>query len=65
MKAEVNEQDVVKHWGIWVFGAEAWLVDDSGIIFAVTCPRVANAQHEMLISGLGFASDSVEVREIV
>lgn len=71
MKAEVNEEDVVKHWGLYNRETEQWLTDDSGMIFAVTCPRVANVQLDIVVNELKSFRDSddvveteLEVREI-
>lgn len=65
MKAEVKENEVVKHWGIWVLESQTWLTDDSGIIFAVTCPRVANAQYYLMTTdGYAWPKDALDVREI-
>lgn len=73
MKAEVKEQDVVKHWGIWMVEQNNWWADNSGSIYSVTCPRVANVQYEYIINQYfpktqykktQYNEDNLEVKEI-
>lgn len=68
MIAEVNENDIVKHWGIWVKAKEefdaGWLVLEDGLVYATTCPRVANVQHDAVIKLSEYTDEDLEVREI-
>ena len=73
MKTEVNENDVIKHWGIYNNLEDVWLTDESGLIFAVTCPRVANAQYDIIIQSTENSPDydqeqlktDLQVKEII
>lgn len=64
MKATVDEKDIVKHWGIWNVVDEYWMSDMSGAIFHFTCPRVANAQHQVLLDEFDWTEQDIEVKEI-
>lgn len=70
--AEYTEADIVKHWGLRlkeqtgeVSGTYGeWLVDSNAIIFSTTCPRVAEAQLEIVQKGNPELAERVEVAEI-
>ena len=63
MKAEVREEDVVKHWGLYNTVTDEWLTSEEGLIFAATCPRVANAQLDIVVKELNKFNDSNDVEE--
>jgi hypothetical protein len=64
MKVEVNKKDIVKHFGIWVKSANEWLCSHQYMLMAFTCPRVANAQHDIVLKSGEFKEEDLEVREI-
>lgn len=68
MKAVVKQEDVVKHWGVYISdptGEEGgWLMDDHAFIFSTTCPRVANVQHDMVLRFSDLEDKNLEVKEI-
>lgn len=37
------------YYGIWFEKEQTWLTDDSGIVFAVMCPTVAEIQYNLVL----------------
>lgn len=70
MKVKINKEDIVRHWGIWMVKQNKWFANRDGIIYSVTCPRVANAQQEFMLTDYYppendvYTDENLEVREI-
>jgi hypothetical protein len=45
---EYTEKDIVKHYGLYDTVENTWIRSLDGFIFAVTCPRVAEVQLNLL-----------------
>lgn len=66
MKAEVKENEIVKHWGIWLEDddGEGWIRDYSGIIVHFTCPIVANVQHDLIVEEGDWKPEQLTIKVI-
>lgn len=62
-----DEDKIVVHYGVFNVEEGKWLVDSDNILFAVTCPRVAEVQAKIvknLYEADGNEADFIEVREV-
>lgn len=59
-----SEKDIVKHWGLYSKEDESWLLTGDGFIWAVTCPRVAEVQKNIMTNTFRYAEADLEVKEV-
>lgn len=66
MKQVVKEEEVVKHWGVKIKQGDKWFwyASSEGLLWHSTCPRVANAQHDLIRDHMGVPDEELAVEMI-
>lgn len=64
---KITDDMIVRHYGVYDTKEGTWVFGSDANLYAVTCPRVAQAQIELYkkLMGEDFDQNDFEVREII